>query len=72
LGLVDEIVPEPLGGAHTDPEKISATLRHLLLKHLDNLLKIPTPERLKQRYSKFRAFGHFSEKEAMDKIAIAS
>jgi acetyl-CoA carboxylase carboxyl transferase subunit alpha len=72
LGLVDEVVPEPLGGAHTAPEQMAATLRQVLLKHLEELLKIPAPERLKQRYSKFRAFGHFSEKEGMDKIAMAS
>ena len=35
LGLVDEIVPEPLGGAHTDPEAMARTLQACLLKHLD-------------------------------------
>ena len=62
LGLVDEIVPEPLGGAHTDHGKTSATLRDTLLRHLENLLKLSGAERLKQRYEKFRAFGHFAEK----------
>ena len=63
LGLVDEIVPEPLGGAHTDQDKTAETLREHLLKHLEQLLAIPAPERLKQRYAKFRNFGHFLEKE---------
>ncbi len=49
LGLVDEIVPEPLGGAHTDHGKTSATLRDTLLRHLENLLKLSGAERLKQR-----------------------
>src|SRR6266496_3467678 len=40
LGLVDEIVPEPLGGAHTDPGKTAATLRDTLLRHLEALLKL--------------------------------
>src|SRR5437764_14784417 len=62
LGLVDEIVPEPLGGAHTDGEKTAATLRDTLLKHLDSLLQLSAADRLKQRYEKFRAFGHFTEK----------
>ena len=62
LKLVDEIVPEPLGGAHTDGATTAATLKTHLLKHLEELLKTPVPERLKGRYDKFRAFGHFEEK----------
>ena len=64
LGLVDEIVPEPLGGAHTDPEAMAQTLQEYLLKHLEQLQALPPADRLKQRYAKFRAFGHFSEKTA--------
>jgi len=62
LKLVDEIVPEPLGGAHNDPDTIARTLKQFLLKHLNELLAIPAPERLKQRYAKYRAYGHFIEK----------
>jgi acetyl-CoA carboxylase carboxyl transferase subunit alpha len=62
LKLVDEIVPEPLGGAHTDTEKTAAFLKEHLLKHLEELLKMSVAERLKGRYDKFRAFGHFEEK----------
>ncbi len=62
LKLVDEIVPEPLGGAHTDLEKTAATLKTHLVKHLEELLKASPQERLKGRYEKFRAFGHFEEK----------
>src|SRR5262249_11030311 len=40
LGLVDEIVPEPLGGAHTDLPAMAATLRDHLLKHLDEVLQL--------------------------------
>jgi len=64
LGLVDEIIPEPLGGAHTDPDKTSQTLRDYLLKHLEQLIQMPAAERMKQRYAKFRAYGHFAEKKA--------
>ena len=63
LGLVDEIISEPLGGAHTDPEKTAANLRDHLLKHLEELLKLPSEQRLKERYEKFRNYGHFSEKK---------
>jgi acetyl-CoA carboxylase carboxyl transferase subunit alpha len=63
LGLVDEVVPEPLGGAHTNPEKIAETLRDHLVKHLDQLLTLSPADRLKQRYDKFRAYGKFAEKQ---------
>jgi len=62
LKLVDAVVPEPLGGAHTDPDKMSELLRSHLLKHLTELLAMPATERLKKRYEKYRAFGHFLEK----------
>src|SRR5438477_12326454 len=61
LGLADEVVPEPLGGAHTDGDKMAETLRDTLIRHLDELSKMPAPERLKTRYGKFRAYGHFNE-----------
>lgn len=64
LGLVDEIVPEPLGGAHTDPLAAARNLKTVLCKQLDGLMSLPAPERLKHRYEKFRAFGHFKEKQA--------
>jgi len=70
LGLVDEIIPEPFGGAHTNPDKAAETLRDCLLKHLEQLLALPAADRLKLRYAKFRAFGHFCEKQpvAVDKV----
>ena len=62
LKLVDEIVPEPLGGAHNDPAQTAETLKKSLLKHLKELLTLSPADRLKQRYEKFRAHGHFLEK----------
>ena len=62
LKLVDEVVPEPIGGAHTDPDKTAETLKKHLLKHLHQLLKLSTADRLKKRYQKYRNFGHFLEK----------
>ena len=64
LGLVDEVVPEPLGGAHTDGNKTAETLRDTLLRHLNELLALPVADRLQRRYEKFRAYGHFQEKKA--------
>jgi acetyl-CoA carboxylase carboxyl transferase subunit alpha len=63
LGLVDEIIPEPLGGAHTDPEKTAEKLGQHLLAHLKELLEMLPPDRLKARYEKYRAYGHFEEKQ---------
>src|ERR1017187_8196493 len=62
LGLVDEVIPEPLGGAHTNTATAAQTLQEYLLKHLEHLQALSAADRLKQRYAKFRAFGHFTEK----------
>src|SRR5213595_3230524 len=56
-GLIDEVVPEPLGGAHSNPPVVIESLKNALLRHLEELKKIPGPELLKQRYAKFRAYG---------------
>lgn len=60
FGVVDEIIPEPLGGAHRDHEKVAESLKKSLLKHLRELIKIPTDELLENRYQKFRTIGEFS------------
>jgi len=60
--LVDEIVSEPLGGAQSDPVASAANLKVALLRHLEEVLALPAPNRLKRRYQKFRAHGHFTEK----------
>jgi len=64
LGLVDGIVPEPLGGAHTDSKAASTALKDRILKELHVLGGMTAEERLKGRYEKFRAFGHFEETSA--------
>jgi acetyl-CoA carboxylase carboxyl transferase subunit alpha len=62
LKLVDEIIAEPLGGAHTNYDETAANLKTHLLKHLEEIIALPVKERLKKRYEKFRAHGHFLEK----------
>ncbi len=64
LRLVDEIVPEPLGGAHNDPASMAETLRTCLLRHLEESMSWTTSERLRKRYEKYRAFGHFTDTTA--------
>ena len=68
FGLVDEIIPEPMGGAHNDPEATAATLRKHLLKHLKALKPMPLKKRLDARYKKFRDHGQFEE-ETLAKAA---
>jgi acetyl-CoA carboxylase carboxyl transferase subunit alpha len=59
LGLVDEIVPEPSGGAHTDYEAASAFLRSALERALDRLSRLSGPELVADRYARFRGMGNF-------------
>src|SRR6266545_3293311 len=61
LGLADQIIPEPLGGAHNDPAATAQTLKQHVLKHLKQLQRLSTADRLKRRYQQFRAFGQFHE-----------
>ena len=64
LGLCDEVVPEPLGGAHQNPQAIAETLRKVLTRHLEQLISLPPTKRLQQRYTKFRGYGRFTDKAA--------
>lgn len=61
LGIVDEIVSEPLGGAHRDHDEMARILRENLLKHLNELQKLPEEELLRTRYEKLKAIGEFAE-----------
>ena len=54
LGCVDDIVPEPPGGAHTAPEAAAALLADKLSEHLSALRALPAEQLLARRYSKFR------------------
>lgn len=60
-GLADEVVPEPVGGAHSDPKAMAATLKATLLRNLAELKKVPANKLLAKRYEKFRAMGVFRE-----------
>ena len=63
LGLVDDIVPEPLGGAHNDLPAMAQTLKITLQRHLHEVLALSTENRLKARYTKFRRMGSVQEQE---------
>lgn len=57
LGVVDEILPEPLGGAHRDPDAVFATVRDALRRHMQALRAIPAEVLLDRRYQKYRTMG---------------
>jgi acetyl-CoA carboxylase carboxyl transferase subunit alpha len=61
FGIIDEIVPEPEGGAHTDVEASASFLGKVLDRALRDLARLPIPELLDQRYEKFRRMGQFFE-----------
>lgn len=61
LGIIDEIVPEPLGGAHRDHREAAANLKSFLIRSLRDLSEIPRDELLARRYEKFRKIGVFLE-----------
>src|ERR1700704_620613 len=61
LEVVDQIVPEPEGGAHRDHEVTAANLGSALRQNLEKLLAQPLDQLLKKRYKKFRELGNFAE-----------
>ncbi len=61
LGVVDEIVPEPPGGAHTDPDTTCRRVGDAVERALQELSRLPTKELLARRYDKFRGLGRFDE-----------
>jgi acetyl-CoA carboxylase carboxyl transferase subunit alpha len=72
LKLVDEVVPEPLGGAHTDALGTALNLKTHLLKHLEQVTALPTADRMKLRYQKFRSHGQFLETTDADGMKPAN
>ncbi|MGH1439549.1 MAG: acetyl-CoA carboxylase carboxyltransferase subunit alpha [Cellvibrionaceae bacterium] len=58
LGIVDETIPEPLGGAHRDIEEMAANLKVRLTAQLDDLLAVPTDELLDKRYERLMSYGN--------------
>jgi acetyl-CoA carboxylase carboxyl transferase subunit alpha len=61
LGVVDEIIPEPEGGAHRDHDLAAANLGSALRQNLQRVTETPIEQVLKKRYEKFRGLGNFAE-----------
>ncbi len=72
LRVIDDIVPEPLGGAHRDPRGMGNTLKAYLLRYLREISKTPVEELLEQRYQKFRRMGVFDESAPPAAASVAT
>jgi acetyl-CoA carboxylase carboxyl transferase subunit alpha len=59
LGLVDDVIPEPAGGAHEDYDEAARLLRDRLIRTLDDLGRLTMNELVETRYAKFRKMGNF-------------
>ena len=61
LGLIDEVIAEPIGGAHFDPEAAGESLREALIKTLNELNKVRPEKLVKRRHDKYAAMGAYAE-----------
>lgn len=61
LEVIDEVIPEPMGGAHRDYHGASATLKQAIVRHLTELQTIPEERLVSERYQRFRRMGTFVE-----------
>ncbi|NET08956.1 MAG: acetyl-CoA carboxylase carboxyltransferase subunit alpha [Merismopedia sp. SIO2A8] len=61
LGILDQILPEPIGGAHSAPLQAAATLKEALIQNLAKLNQMTGAQRRDHRYQKFRQIGQFTE-----------
>jgi acetyl-CoA carboxylase carboxyl transferase subunit alpha len=61
LQIIDEVVPEPVGGAHQNPQDAIAALGSRIRAHLDAISRVAVPTLLRQRYQKYRIIGQYTE-----------
>lgn len=64
FGVIDEVIKEPLGGAHVDPDEAAKNIKSAVKKHFVELMKLRKDELVEARYEKFRKMGKFQEAEA--------
>jgi acetyl-CoA carboxylase carboxyl transferase subunit alpha len=64
LGILDQLLPEPVGGAHSDPLAAASVLKGALLQNLETLTQLTSQQRRELRYQKFRNIGVFTELSA--------
>ena len=64
LGIIDSIIPEPIGGAHTAPERTAQNLKEAILANLAPLLKLSAEERIAKRIDRYEHIGIYNEAQA--------
>ena len=57
IGLIDEIIPEPLGGAHNNKDVMYDTLKNIIIENIDSLMNQGPDKRISQRIRKFSNMG---------------
>jgi acetyl-CoA carboxylase carboxyl transferase subunit alpha len=62
LGLIDEVIEEPLGGAHRDPDDMAERIRARLVEHIEQLERLPMDQLVAARYQRLMSYGEFVEK----------
>ncbi|HTE04494.1 MAG TPA: acetyl-CoA carboxylase carboxyltransferase subunit alpha, partial [bacterium] len=72
LGVVDEVLPEPFGGAHREPDATFATVREALQRHLQALRTVPIEILLDRRYEKYRRMGRILEESTQSAPSLQS
>ncbi|MDR1480813.1 MAG: acetyl-CoA carboxylase carboxyltransferase subunit alpha [Planctomycetaceae bacterium] len=63
FGVIEEVIEEPVGGAHRDPHLAASRLKHYLRNNLKELVKMPLDKLIYERYTRFRKLGIFAEAE---------
>jgi len=61
LGLIDEIIPEPLGGAHKDPQMVATQVGNCMAAQLEELDKLTTETLLEERFQRLLSYGEFKD-----------
>ncbi|GMV25594.1 MAG: acetyl-coenzyme A carboxylase carboxyl transferase subunit alpha [Phycisphaerae bacterium] len=71
LGIIDSIIPEPVGGAHRDPKAAAESLRHWIVHTLEELVALPADDLMAARYARFRRMGQWLEQTPDASAAVA-
>ena len=61
MGICDEIIPEPLGGAHKDYDLMAQQVKKVIIKELDELMQLETTELIERRITKYDRIGMWEE-----------
>jgi len=72
LGVIDDVLPEPVGGAHRDPREMANTLKGYLLRYLRELKPLSKADLLEGRYQKFRKMGVYETVSTLAEVPVSA